>query len=277
VFVKRSVTIIEAMALMRLLSLCTLLMPMQAAKLAQSSLNAIEMAADLSADRLLAPTGLLDSLEADVAHLWKALHGSRSTASLVQLASDLKSVNASQPAKAVAKVSAKVALRKKKGIDATTAVKEMNNLKGGLQATGPAMLGLLTGMYDSWKEKIGEANKREHEQKAEFDKTIKGLEAKKAMYKSNDTDAIATYDRIEKYWKRQRSISHRQYHTALKIMHGGMQKFKAVSGAMEHAIAGKKPNAKDLQTVGLAMPDVMLLQQWTETARKSLRDARWTS
>lgn len=266
------------MALMRLLSLCTLLTPIAAHKLAQSSLNAIETAADISADRVLAPTGLLDALEADVAHLWKALHGSRSTASLVQLASDLNSANASQPAvKADKKMANLKGSHHKKGIDATTAVKEMGNLKGGLQATGPAMLGLLTGMYDSWKEKIGEANKREHEQKAEFDKTIKGLEAKKALYKANDTDAIATYDRIEKYWKRQRSISHRQYHTALKIMHGGMQKFKAVSGAMEHAIAGKKPNAKDLQTVGLAMPDVMLLQQWTETARKSLRDARWTS
>ena len=33
---------------------------------------------------------------------------------------------------------------------------------------------------------------------------------------------IATYDRIENYWKRQRSISHRQYHTALKIMHSGI-------------------------------------------------------
>merc|ERR1719174_872279 len=123
----------------------------------------------------------------------------------------------------------------------------------------PAMLGLLTGMYDSWKDKIGDANKKEQEQKKAFEKNMKDLEAKKALHKDSK-DAMDTYDRIEKYWKRQRSISHRQYHTALKIMHSGMQKFKAVSGAMSNAIAGKKPSAKDLQAVGMAMPDVMLVQ-----------------
>merc|ERR1719163_1746237 len=135
-------------------------------------------------------------------------------------------------------------------------------------------------MYDNWKEKIGEANKHEHEQKVVFDKTIKDLEAKKAAMKDSK-DAVDTYDRIEKYWKRQRAISHRQYHTALKIMHSGMQKFKAVSSAMEHAIAGKKPTANDLQAVGMAMPDVVLLQQevhhlmvWTQGASKDLHGAR---
>merc|ERR1719426_490699 len=149
----------------------------------------------------------------------------------------------------------------------------MNKMKG----LNPAMLGLLTGMYDSWKEKIGEANKKETEQKKAFDKTIQDLEAKKATYK--DKDAQDTYDRIEKYWKRQRSISHRQYHTALKIMHSGMQKFKAVSGAMNHAIAGKKPTAQDLQTIGMAMPDVVFVQvqelvRWTQGASSDLKGAR---
>merc|ERR1719271_354300 len=144
----------------------------------------------------------------------------------------------------------------------------------------PAMLGLLSGMYDSWKDKIGEANKHEQEQKKAYEKTIKDLEAKKAAYKDSK-DAQATYDRIEKYWKRQRSIAHRQYHTALKIMHSGMQKFKAVSGAMSNAIAGKKPSAQDLQTVGMAMPDVVLLQGevrrlalWTQGASEDLHSAR---
>merc|ERR1712216_183795 len=98
------------------------------------------------------------------------------------------------------------------------------------------------------------------------------------MYKDSK-DAQATYDRIEKYWKRQRAISHRQYHTALKIMHSGMQKFKAVSTAMDHAIKGKKPTAKDLQTVGMAMPDVVLLQvqeltRWSKHASEDLHGAR---
>merc|ERR1740133_405307 len=124
---------------------------------------------------------------------------------------------------------------------------------------GAPMLGLLDGMYENWKEKIGEANKKEHEQKVSFDKTIADLEVKKAKSKDSK-DGAETYDRIEKYWKRQRSISHRQYHTALKIMHSGMQKFKGVAAVMSHAVAGKKPTAQDLQTVGLAMPDVVFLQ-----------------
>jgi len=167
---------------------------------------------------------------------------------------------------------------RKKGMDATTAVKEMNKLKPGQMAP---MLGLLTGMYDSWKEKIGEANTHEQEQKKAYDTTIKDLEGKKAQFKGSK-DAQDTYDRIEKYWKRQRSISHRQYHTALKIMHSGMQKFKAVSGAMSDAIAGKKPTAKDLQTVGLAMPEVVFLQiqhlaAWTQGASEDLRGAQGIS
>merc|ERR1719162_1851725 len=159
----------------------------------------------------------------------------------------------------------------------------MNKLtatKGSMSMQGPAMLGLLTGMYDSWKEKIGEANKKERAQKKVFDTTIGDLEKKKAMYKGNK-DATDTYDRIEKYWKRQRSIAHRQYHTALKIMHSGMQKFKAVSTAMGNAVAGKKPTAKDLQTVGMAMPDVVLLQRevqrlgaWTQEAAEDINNAR---
>jgi len=245
------------MAFVVLLTLCAL-PTVQAAVLAQSSLQlqTTELNAKQVADRTFASSArLLDTLEADV----------------VQLSSKLSAPTVSQPAPV-----AKVTLHKK-GMDATTAVKEMAKLKPGQMTP---MLGLLTGMYDSWKEKIGDANKREHEQKTAFDKTIKDLEAKKAANKDSK-DAQDTYDRIEKYWKRQRSIAHRQYHTALKIMHSGMQKFKAVSGVMEHAIAGKKPTAQDLHTIGMGMPDVVLLQQevqgigdWTLEASKDLRTAK---
>merc|ERR1719262_741218 len=115
-------------------------------------------------------------------------------------------------------------------------------------------------MYDTWKDKIGEANKREQEQKKEFDEQISGLEAKKAKYK-NDANATKTYDTIEKYWKKQRSISHRQYHTSLKIMHAGMVKFKAVQGAMQDAVEGKKPTEKDFRAIGMVEPMVVLLQR----------------
>jgi len=244
------------MARAALLVLCALPV-VTCIQLANSALHTVELAAERSADRTLAgASGLIDTLEADVAKIGQVLHGK---ASLMQLAS--------APAKKTAP--------HKKGMDATTAVKEMNKLKPGQMAP---MLGLLTGMYDSWKEKIGEANKHEQEQKKAYDTTIKDLEGKKAQFKGSK-DAQDTYDRIEKYWKRQRSISHRQYHTALKIMHSGMQKFNAVSGAMSDAIAGKKPTAKDLQTVGLAVPEVVFLQiqhlaAWTQGASADLHGAQ---
>lgn len=262
------------MALLALLTLVTL--PAATHQLTFSKLRTLEtteLAAELSARRTLAgAASLIDSLEADMARLSQALRP-HSSASLVQLTSELSSTNSSQappsPVKPVVH---------KKGIDAATAVKEMAGLK---PAQMPAMLGLLTGMYDSWKDKIGEANKKEHKDKTAYEQTIKDLEAKKAMYKDSK-DATSTYDRIEKYWKKQRAISHRQYHTALKIMHSGMQKFKAVSSAMKSAIAGKKPTAKDLQTVGMAMPDVVFLELarcsvWTQRASENLRRARGLS
>jgi len=252
------------MALLTLLSLCAL--PGLSTGLtisASQALKATEVASELSADRTFAgAAAFLAGIEDDIGRL--NLPDLPDLPALVQLSSQLRT----QPA-AVAK---KTPLHKK-GIDATTAVSQMNKMKG----LNPAMLGLLTGMYDSWKEKIGEANKKETEQKKAFDKTIKDLDAKKAMYK--DKDAQDTYDRIEKYWKRQRSISHRQYHTALKIMHSGMQKFKAVSGAMSDALAGKKPTAKELQAVGMAIPEVTMLQiqelkVWTKQAVKDINIAR---
>jgi hypothetical protein len=202
---------------------------------------------------------LLQDLETDLSHISKVLGAPTHVASLMQLES--------------APASSAAPKAHKKGIDAAAAVKQMAKLK---PEQMPAMLGLITGMYDSWKDKIGEANKHEQEQKKAFEKTVSDLEAKKAMYKDSK-DAIATYDRIETYWKRQRSIAHRQYHTALKIMHSGMQKFKSVSAAMQHAIAGKKPTAKDLQTVGMAMPDVVLLQTWTKTASQEISHAKLLS
>jgi hypothetical protein len=254
------------MVLLAFLTLFTLpAVTHQLAVSSAQSLETTELAAEANADRTFSgASGLLETLEADVAHIWKVLHGSHSSTAFVQLTSELSS----------APVAAKTAPHKK-GMDAMTAVKEMDKLKPGQMTP---MLGLLTGMYDSWKEKIGECNKREKDQKTVFEKTIQDLEKKKAA-DHGSKDANDTYDRIEKYWKKQRSISHRQYHTALKIMHSGMQKFKAVSSAMSAAIAGKKPTAKDLQTVGLAMPDVVLLQvqqlaAWTQEASPDLHGAK---
>lgn len=267
--------------------LCLVALPVATHQLTYSSsrsLESTELSAELAARRALAARPLLDGLEADMAHISAILQSNHGAASLMQVAAEDREMSAPPFAKAVAapqpstaKATKQTAHKKKAGIDAATAVKEMDKLK---PAQMPAMLGLLTGMYDSWKEKIGEANKKEHDQKTIFDKTIKDLEVKKAMYKDSK-DAMDTYNRIEAYWKKQRSISHRQYHTALKIMHSGMQKFKSVSQAMSTAIAGKKPSTKDLQTIGMAMPNVVLLQQevvqlttWMQDASHDLQGAK---
>lgn len=237
----------------------------------------MEKFSEASARRTFADAGnLLQRLEADITKVTQGLHLSNSVASLVQLDDKLDAT----PVKSVA--TAKPESHRKKGIDATTAVKEMTQITSSAPKPEqmPAMLGLLTGMYDSWKEKISESNKKEQEQKQAYEKTVSELEAKKAQFKGN-AEAIATYDRIESYWKRQRSIAHRQYHTALKIMHSGMSKFKSVSDAMSNAIAGKKPSAKDLQTMGMAMPDIVFLQRrvkhfavWAQVATKYLSKAK---
>jgi len=260
------------MALVALLVLCTL--PAATHQLTFAA-EQTELSSELSAQRTFADSAnLLHALEADMAHLAQAFHGPRSPAALVQLQSELSTAPV-----AAAAVAAKPKVQKKKSMDATTALKAMDKMDKLSPGQMAPMLGLLGGMYDSWKEKIGEANKHEQDQKAVFEKTISDLEAKKTKA-DGSKGALDTYDRIEAYWKRQRSISHRQYHTALKIMHSGMQKFKSVSSAMKDAIDGKKPSAKDLQAVGMAMPDVVFLQTevrelavWTQTASEDVHTA----
>merc|ERR1719311_673985 len=150
-----------------------------------------------------------------------------------------------KPVKAVVAKHADKKAAEKPKFDPTAAVAQMDKM-GPEQM--PAMLGLLKGMYSSWKDKIGTANKREKEEK------------KKLKYKG-DANATKTYDNIEKYWKRQRDIAHRQYHTVLKLAHAGMEKFKTVMGAMQAAVDGKKPNAETMKKVeSMEMPDVVFLQ-----------------
>jgi len=172
----------------------------------------------------------------------------------------------------------KKTLLKKPVFDVGAAVQQM----GKTTQLAP-MLGLVSGMYDAWKDKIGDANKHEQEGKKEFNAEIKELETKKAKFKGN-ANATKTYDNIEKYWQRQRSISHRQYHTALKLMHSGMEKFKTVMGAMKDAAAGKKASNAEMQAMQQLAPEVVFLQEkvtelrvWSSDAASELRAARHQS
>merc|ERR1719420_450766 len=168
----------------------------------------------------------------------------------------------------------------KKSLNIQDAAVEMESLSKLGKAGMPSMLGLLTEMYGSWKEKIGTANKQEKKQKQEFDAKIQDLEMKRNSNK-NDANWTKTYDRIEKYWKLQRSISHRQYHTVLKLAHAGMDKFKTVMHAMQAAVESKKPDAATMRKMqAMEMPEVVLLQEveslrhWTRDSLSLLRDAK---
>jgi hypothetical protein len=249
-------------------------LPLVSSRMLQGSSSEYKAAVQEAAEAMRVPAQLLDGLTADLGSLEESLRAPRS---LLQLSAEPKKVE-QHSAKPAAAAAPKAAAPKKE-LDTAKVVQQMAALSSN-PAGMPAMSSLLEGMYDNWKEKIGSANKHEREQKKQFDATIAQLEAKKAAAKKTG-ESTETYDRIEKYWQRQRSISHRQYHTALKIMHSGMEQFKSVKGAMDDAIKGKKPTAKDLRAVGLATPDIVFLQQgvttlrtWAKDASAALHDAR---
>mmetsp|Transcript_77390 Transcript_77390/g.167346 ORF Transcript_77390/g.167346 Transcript_77390/m.167346 type:complete len:269 (+) Transcript_77390:113-919(+) len=250
-------------------------LPLVSSRMLQGSSSEYKAAVQEAAEAMRVPAQLLDGLTADLGSLEESLRAPRS---LLQLSAEPKKVE-QHSAKPAAAAAPKAAAPKKEELDTAKVVQQMAALSSN-PAGMPAMSSLLEGMYDNWKEKIGSANKHEREQKKQFDATIAQLEAKKADAKKHG-GTTETYDRIEKYWERQRSISHRQYHTALKIMHSGMEQFKSVKGAMDDAIKGKKPSAKDLRAVGLAQPDVVFLQEgvrtlrtWAKDASAALHDAR---
>jgi len=167
-----------------------------------------------------------------------------------------------------------------KPVSVQEAAVQMESLSKMGQAGMPAMLGLLTEMYGSWKGKIGTANKREKEEKKDFDLKIRDLEMKKNTNK-NDANWTKTYDKIEKYWKLQRTIAHRQYHTVLKLAHSGMERFKTVMHAMQAAVDKKKPDSTTMRKMqAMEEPEVVLLQEveslrhWAHDSRSLLRDAK---
>jgi len=143
----------------------------------------------------------------------------------------------------------------------------------------PSTLGLVKSMYNSWKGKIAEANKYEQAGKAKFEKKIEELEARKRKEKGNK-HALAESEQVEKYIKKQRELAKRQYHTTLKMMHGGMEKFKTVIAATDDAAAGKEPTGAQVKALGqLVPPEVVFLQNkvsdllvWTKGALSILRD-----
>jgi len=202
---------------------------------------------------------IANGLFRDLAHLQRALEGDEAKA-LIQLSSAPAQLQATRAQ----------AQGPHQALSSADVLKKMSNL-GPKQL--PAMAILMKGMYESWKEKIGDANRHEQQQKKAFEATIAELEVKRKAFAG--TKGEETYKKLENYWKKERELGHKQYHTSLKIMHAGMMKFKSVIGACDDAEAGKKPSAKDMRAVG--MPDVVFLQladlgTWTRDAMHQLRE-----
>eukprot|EP00746_Dinoflagellata_sp_MGD_P164461 gnl/MRDRNA2_/MRDRNA2_93094_c0_seq1.p1 gnl/MRDRNA2_/MRDRNA2_93094_c0~~gnl/MRDRNA2_/MRDRNA2_93094_c0_seq1.p1 ORF type:complete len:302 (+),score=97.27 gnl/MRDRNA2_/MRDRNA2_93094_c0_seq1:79-984(+) len=131
------------------------------------------------------------------------------------------------------------------------------------------MLGMLKSMYDDEKKRIGELNKKEAEskerfakQQAEFNAKTKSIKDRHDAHKLNDEffhNETVDANRAFKYWEGVRSRNHRQFHNALKITHGMMQRMKEMISKYEAAMTMKTEDKKPAAPV--EAPEVVLLQQ----------------
>lgn len=110
-------------------------------------------------------------------------------------------------------------------------------------------LAMLEGLVQQAKERIAGLNTRENESKvcfaekeAEYKARMADLENQTQagkLPKEFIANSTASYERIFKYWKGVRERAHHQYHNALNIQHGIIQKGKAMIKLYQEAIAGK--------------------------------------
>jgi hypothetical protein len=154
---------------------------------------------------------------------------------------------------------------------------QTENMMKGL--TGKAMLapmlGMLEGMYQDQKKRIGEINKREQKskdrfakQQKEFNDKIKSIKERHEKGKLSDEffkNETRDYTRQFKYWEGVRSRNHRQFHNALKITHGMMQREKDMISQYEAAMSMKTPADNKKTTAAPAKaeeaPEVVFMQQ----------------
>jgi hypothetical protein len=132
------------------------------------------------------------------------------------------------------------------------------------------MLGMLKSMYEDEKKRIGELNKKEGEskerfakQQGEFNAKIKSIKERHDAHKLNDEffkNETRDATRAFKYWEGVRSRNHRQFHNALKITHGMMQKMKEMTSKYESAMSMKMPEDKK-PAAPVEAPEVVLVQQ----------------
>lgn len=154
------------------------------------------------------------------------------------------------------------------------------------------MLAMLEALYDQTKERIAALNAHEEESKsffaekvAEHKARVEEIEAKFANgtiseeFKANATKNEA---RVFNYWKGVRDRQSHQYHNALRVQHGTMQRVKKMIDMYKEVIAGKadaetmKEELKRLSppTVVLLQDDRRSLRQFCEDSLRQLRSLR---
>merc|ERR1719313_2514354 len=136
------------------------------------------------------------------------------------------------------------------------------------------MLDMLEGLYGDQKKRIGDLNKKEEEskkyfakQQAEFNSRIKEITDKHNRHRLSDEffkNETRDYTRQFKYWEGVRERNHKQFHTALKITHGMMQREKDMISKYEAAISMKMPEDTKKVAAPVEAPEVVLMQQRRE-------------
>merc|ERR1719420_1456760 len=127
------------------------------------------------------------------------------------------------------------------------------------------MLGMLNEMYGDQKKRIGDINKREQQskerfakQQKEFNDKIKEIKLRHDKHKLNDEffkNETRDYTRQFKYWEGVRSRNHRQFHNALKITHGMMQREKDMIAKYKAAMSMNVPGGNAKKPAAPAKPE----------------------
>lgn len=164
-----------------------------------------------------------------------------------------------------------------------TAESMMKGLAG--QAALAPMLTMLEGMYDDQKHRIADLNKQEEvskkrflKQQEEFNKRIKESKDKHDRHRLSDEffhNETRDYTKQFKYWQGVRERNHRQFHNALKITHGMMQREKDMIAKYKAAIALKMPAAAGAHggaapakaAEKVEVPEIVFLEMRAEVAK----------
>jgi hypothetical protein len=150
-------------------------------------------------------------------------------------------------------------------------------------------LGMLKALYEQGKERIGQLNAREKslksnfaEKEAQHKAKLERIESRfrnhtlSAEFRTNET---RDENRIWNYWEKCRERQHHQYHTALKIQHGTLEREKKMIDMYEKTMAGKTEEAKK-ELAKVAPPEIVFLQtrravvQFCGESLTELRSAR---